>query len=245
LRLTVSTVSRETAPPQARALFPEDRWALVEGYAELLATEGVVRGLIGPRELGRLWTRHLINCAVLAPELPAEVEVADVGSGAGLPGLVLALARPDLSIVLVEPLLRRATFLQEAVAQLGLRQVEVVRARAEELHGKRTFDAVTSRAVAPLERLLEWSMPLVAPTGTLLAIKGVSADREVAEAGDRLRRLQCADPVVVRVGEEWPGSAATVVRVAWADPAGVSWLERSGPPRRPGGGVSQRRKQSR
>ncbi len=149
-------VSRETppVPESARGVFTVQRLPLAERYAELLATDGVVRGLIGPREAPRLWERHLLNCAALAEVLPDGATVCDLGSGAGLPGLVVAIARPDLSVTLVEPLLRRTTFLEEVAAELGLESVEVVRGRAEELHGQRTFDVVTSRAVAPLERLL-------------------------------------------------------------------------------------------
>src|SRR4051812_22656987 len=163
-------VSRETpsTPEVARRAFPSDRLPLAERYVELLATEGVVRGLIGPREAPRLWDRHLVNCALLAPLLPSQATVCDIGSGAGLPGLVLAIARPDLEVTLVEPLLRRTTFLDEVVAALGLAQVTVVRGRAEALHGVAQFDVVTSRAVAPLDRLLGWSMPLVAANGALL-----------------------------------------------------------------------------
>ena len=155
-------------------MFSSGRLPLAERYAELLATDGVVRGLIGPREAPRLWERHLVNCALLADLVPRDSTVCDIGSGAGLPGLVLAIARPDLRVTLVEPLLRRTTFLEEVVADLGLDHVEVVRGRAESLHGRRRFDVVTSRAVAPLGRLLDWSMPLVAPTGALVAMKGSS-----------------------------------------------------------------------
>jgi 16S rRNA (guanine527-N7)-methyltransferase len=131
-------VSRETpsAPDVAAGVFSH-ALPLAERYADLLATDGVVRGLIGPREVPRLWERHLVNCALLAEAIPHGADVCDIGSGAGLPGLVLAIARPDLSVTLVEPLLRRSTFLREAVSTLGLQNVEVVRARAEELHGKR------------------------------------------------------------------------------------------------------------
>src|SRR4051812_26987441 len=162
----MSEVSRETpsAPEVARRVFPSARLPLAERYAELLATDGVVRGLIGPREAPRLWDRHLVNCALLGELLPEGATVCDIGSGAGLPGLVLAIARPDLSMTLVEPLLRRTTFLEEVAASLELTNVEVVRGRADALHGERTFDVVTSRAVAPLDRLLGWSMPLVSPT---------------------------------------------------------------------------------
>ena len=174
-------VSRETppAPPEAAGVFAS-RLPLAERYAGWLADAGVVRGLIGPREVPRLWERHLLNCAVLADAIPRGRTVADVGSGAGLPGLVLAVRRPDLQVTLVEPLLRRTTFLEEVVADLGLDHVEVVRGRAEELHGRRRFDVVTSRAVAPLERLLGWCLPLCTPSGEVLAIKGSSAAEEVA-----------------------------------------------------------------
>jgi 16S rRNA (guanine527-N7)-methyltransferase len=154
---------------------------LAERYAGWLADAGVVRGLIGPREVPRLWERHLLNCAVVADAIPDHATVADIGSGAGLPGLVLALRRPDLQVTLVEPLLRRTTFLEEVVADLGLDRVEVVRGRAEELHGSRTFDVVTSRAVAPLEKLLGWCLPLCGSDGVVLAMKGSSAAEEVAQ----------------------------------------------------------------
>ena len=192
-------------------------------YAELLATEGVVRGLIGPREAPRLWERHLLNCAVLGEAVPAKAAVCDIGSGAGLPGLVLAIARPDLSITLVEPLLRRTTFLHEVVDTLGLTTVEVVRGRAEELHGERSFDVVTSRAVAPLERLLRWSMPLVAPTGTLLAMKGSSIQDEIAETAGLIDRLGLTAPAVISLGDDVLAVPSSAVRVAWADPARVGW----------------------
>ena len=157
------------------------RLSLAERYAAWLADAGVVRGLIGPREVPRVWDRHLLNCAVVADAVPPGATVADIGSGAGLPGLVLAIRRPDLRVTLVEPLLRRTTFLDEVVADLGLDQVEVVRGRAEELHGSRRFDVVTSRAVAPLEKLLGWCLPLCAPEGIVLAMKGSSAAEEVAQ----------------------------------------------------------------
>ena len=217
-------VSRETppVPEAARGVFPSDRLPLAERYADLLATEGVVRGLIGPREAPRLWDRHLLNCAVLAEAVPEAVTVGDLGSGAGLPGLVLAIARPDVRVTLVEPLLRRTTFLEEVVAELGL-GVEVVRARAEDLHGSRTFDVVTSRAVAPLDRLLGWSMPLVAPTGALVAMKGSSAPDEVAAAEPVLARWRCTPAEVWSVGEGRIPSPTTLVRVSWADPTAVGW----------------------
>lgn len=219
-------------PESARGAFPFGRLPLAERYAELLATEGVVRGLIGPREAPRLWDRHLLNCAVLADELPRDATVCDIGSGAGLPGLVLAIVRPDLALTLVEPLLRRTTFLSEVVDELGLGHVEVVRGRADDLHGRRTFDVVTSRAVAPLERLLGWSMPLVAPSGSLVAMKGSTIADEIAEAMPLLRRLRCATPVVSQLGVGRIDPPTTVVRVAWADPAAVGWRPEPSTPRR-------------
>ncbi|HET6667960.1 MAG TPA: RsmG family class I SAM-dependent methyltransferase, partial [Intrasporangium sp.] len=142
----MSDVSRETpseppaTPDEARRVFPSGRLPLAEAYAASLATDGVVRGLIGPREAPRLWERHLLNCAVLGDAIPGSSTVCDVGSGAGLPGLVLAIVRPDLEVTLLEPLLRRTTYLSEVVDALALGNVEVVRGRAEALHGERTFD---------------------------------------------------------------------------------------------------------
>lgn len=218
----MSDVSRETpsVPPAARGAFSQARLPLAERYAELLATDGVVRGLIGPRESPRLWERHLLNCAALGEWIDSGATVCDIGSGAGLPGIVLAIARPDLQVTLVEPLLRRTTFLTEVVDALGL-SVELVRGRAEALHGQRRFDVVTSRAVAPLGRLLEWSMPLVQPEGALLAMKGTTVAEEVAAARADLVRWGCGEPEIRVLGRE--PSTAVVVRVPWADPSRVSW----------------------
>lgn len=193
-------------------------------YADLLATEGVVRGLIGPREVERLWERHLVNCALLGRVLGHGVDVCDIGSGAGLPGLVLAIVRPDLRLTLVEPLLRRTTFLEEAVNSLSLDNVEVVRARAEELHGRREFSVVTSRAVAPLGRLLTWSMPLVRPSGELVAMKGASAADEVVGAADVLRRFG----VTARVEEIATGGLAIPIRVVRVEGGGSARLGLAG-----------------
>jgi 16S rRNA (guanine527-N7)-methyltransferase len=196
----------------ARRVF-SDALPLAQRYAELLATDGVLRGLIGPREVPRLWERHLVNCALVAEGIPAGVDVCDVGSGSGLPGLVLAIARPDLSLTLVEPLLRRTTFLREAVDSLGLENVEVVRGRAEELHGERAFTVVTSRAVAPLDRLLGWSMPLVRKSGWVLAMKGSSVNDEVVAAEATLRRYGAGEVTVSTYGEGLIDPPTTVLRV--------------------------------
>lgn len=193
----------------------------MERYAASLATDGVVRGLIGPREAPRLWERHLLNCAVLGEALPTDATVCDIGSGAGLPGLVLAIARPDLRITLVEPLLRRTTYLSEVVDELSLDNVEVIRGRADALHGTRRFDVVTSRAVAPLSRLLGWSMPLVAPDGALVAMKGSGISDEIEEARSTLAKLGCAEPEVLDLGAGIISPQTHAVRVAWADPRQV------------------------
>jgi 16S rRNA (guanine527-N7)-methyltransferase len=160
-----------------------------------------------------------LNCLALGALIPHGASVADLGSGAGLPGLVLAIDRPDLAMTLVEPLQRRTVFLDEVVAELGLERVHVVRGRAEELHGREQFDVVTARALAPLERLLGWAMPLVAHSGVLLAMKGSGAAEEIAAAAIRVRELACAPPEILEMGLDGGVSTATVVRVAHADAA--------------------------
>ena len=169
------------APVVATAIFG-DRVGLAQEYRDILATDGIVQGLIGPREVERLWTRHVLNCAVIGEVIAPGSTVIDIGSGAGLPGIPLAIARPDLQVTLVEPLLRRATFLEAVISRLGLQGVRVVRGRAEEKAVRSdsgTADVVTSRAVAPLERLAGWSAPLVATGGVMVAIKGSSAADEI------------------------------------------------------------------
>ena len=158
-----------------------ERLPLAERYAEHLATTGVEWGLVGPREASRVWERHILNCAVVADLIPPAARVLDIGSGAGLPGIPLALARPDLRVVLVEPLARRVEWLRTVIADLEL-PVEVERGRAEDISIRRRWegaDVVTSRAVAPLHRLAAWCLPLVRPGGMMLAVKGMSAPAEV------------------------------------------------------------------
>ncbi|GAA3751840.1 hypothetical protein GCM10022225_40230 [Plantactinospora mayteni] len=242
----------ELAEP-ARTLFA-DRLPLAASYAELLAGPGVLRGLIGPRETPRIWDRHLLNCAAVVELLPVGASVVDVGSGAGLPGIVLAIARPDLAVTLVEPLARRAVFLAEVVTALDLADaVTVVRARAEELAASRResaggrrrrpgrsgrsaaplpvepggpvelanlpaelrvpADVVTARAVAPLDRLAGWCLPLARPGGRLLALKGASAAEEVAEHAEAVRRLGGSPPVVRHAGLGVVDPPTTVVEV--------------------------------
>ncbi len=203
------------APPgdeTAAKVFGE-RLGLAQRYAGLLADAGVERGLLGPREVDRLWDRHLINCAVVGELLETGVRVVDIGSGAGLPGIPLAIARPDLQIVLLEPMLRRCEFLNEAVADLGL-AVEVVRGRAEEPRVRETCgarDVAVSRAVAPLDKLTKWSMPLLRPGGRMVAIKGERASDELREHRRVMEASGALDAKVMTCGANFLRQPATVV----------------------------------
>lgn len=184
---------------------------LLESYHHWLATAGIERGLIGPREVDRLWDRHIANCAVVEELIPADALVYDVGSGAGLPGLVLAIVRPDIKVGLIEPLLRRANFLHEVITDLGLTdQVVVYRDRAEQIKlGK--ADVVTARAVAPLSKLLQWTLPLTKAGGLILAMKGTSAQDEILEASSILKGRTAQ---IVMCGQGIVDPETTVVRVA-------------------------------
>lgn len=189
-----------------------DRLDLATRYVDLLATDGVVRGLIGPRETPRLWERHLVNCGVMTSIIPAGASVIDVGSGAGLPGLVLAIARPDLGITLVEPLARRTAFLDEAVASLGLDNVTVLRGRAEEVDLPGA-DVVTARAVAALDKLAGWCLPLAAVGGRLLAMKGSSAADEIAAGQAVVSSLGGGEAVIRLCGVGLIDPPTTVVEI--------------------------------
>ena len=178
----------------ARELFG-DRYELTERYVDILASRGVGWGLIGPREVDRLWQRHVLNSVALTSLIGESDSVVDVGSGAGLPGIPLAILRPDLRITLLEPLLRRYNFLNEAVAELGLGEtVSVVRGRAEDQ--REQWPVVTARAVAALPKLLGWCLPLVAPGGELLAMKGASAEQELIDSRRLLRSRRLVGEVV-------------------------------------------------
>ncbi len=202
--------------PDAPTVFG-DRLPIAERYAELLVTDGVSHGLLGPREAERIWSRHLLNCAVVADLLPDSARVVDVGSGAGLPGLALACRRADLSIDLVESMVRRTDFLRDCVEKLELGgRVRVVRGRAEDgdvvaLVGG--ADWVTARAVAPLDRLVRWCLPLLRSGGRLLALKGERAEDEVGEHAAEIRRLGGVDIDVIRCGVDVIDEPATVVVV--------------------------------
>lgn len=204
-------------PESLRAAAEEifgDRLELALAYGRSLATDGVERGLIGPREVPRLWERHILNCAVLGELVDRDATVVDIGSGAGLPGIPLAIARPDLKVTLVEPLLRRTKYLAEIVEQLGL-GVAIVRGRAEQpgvLKEAGGADYVTSRAVAPLEKLAQWSLPLVHAGGQFIAIKGSSAQEEIDRSAEVLRRLGAGSVEVVQCGETLLPTPTTVVR---------------------------------
>lgn len=185
-----------------------------QAYASALATGGVERGLIGPREAERIWERHLLNCAALKELIPPDAEVGDVGSGAGLPGIPLAIARPDVTVYLIEPMLRRTTWLRETVSELGLSNVEIIRAKAHIVaESGQHFDVVTSRAVAALPTLAEWSMPLVRKEGQLLAIKGDNAEDELIAAKDVLSSLGAASTEIVHCSVCTGVPATTVVRI--------------------------------
>jgi 16S rRNA (guanine527-N7)-methyltransferase len=169
-------------------------------YAAALADTGVSHGLLGPREVPRLWERHLLNCAVIADAFPSGARVIDVGSGAGLPGIVLAIVRPDLDVHLVEPMQRRTEWLTGVVDGLGLTSVTVHRGRADELAGGLRAEWVTARAVARLNKLARWCVPLLEPGGTVVAMKGRSAHQELEEDRPALERLGLVDAAVTEHG---------------------------------------------
>jgi 16S rRNA (guanine527-N7)-methyltransferase len=199
-------------PAGARAMLG-DAAPGIELYANLLAGAGVARGLLGPNEVPRLWERHLLNSAAIAELVPGPCSLVDLGSGAGLPGIVLALLLPDSEVILLEPALRRATFLEECVAALALGNARVVRARAEQMAGTLAVDVVTARAVAPLDRLASLALGLLKPGGIVLAVKGARAAAEVRDAGRALGRLGVRDVEVLTAGSGKVDPAATVVRL--------------------------------
>ncbi len=200
------------APPAAAMVFG-DRLGVARTYADLLAGPGVERGLLGPREVERLWDRHLLNSAAVSEVIEADARVVDIGSGAGLPGIPLAIARPDLIVTLVEPMQRRTDFLTEAVATLGL-DVDVIRGRAEEAAIRTRVagaDVVASRAVADLGKLARWSLPLLRPGGRMMALKGDRAAEEIADHAVSMAVLGAGDIEVVKCGAGYLSQPTTVV----------------------------------
>jgi len=188
------------AAPEAARLVFGGALPTAEAYAAFLAGPGVERGVLGPAEAERVWDRHLLNCAVVAELVPSLGQLVDVGSGAGLPGVVLAMLLPNVQVVLVEAMARRTAFLVECVRTLGLSNVDVRRGRAEEMVGRLKADVVTARAVARLERLAVLAAGVAKPGGVVLALKGDSAARELAEAGPVLRGLGVSEAEIVRAG---------------------------------------------
>jgi 16S rRNA (guanine527-N7)-methyltransferase len=208
----VKHVEVSAAPGAAEAIFGS-RMDRAQRYAEILAGAGVERGLLGPREVDRLWDRHILNSVVIGELLDPEERIADIGSGAGLPGIPLALARPDLRLTLIEPLLRRSDFLLEVVDDLDL-EITIVRGRAEEQSVRQQvgeMDTVVSRAVASLDKLTKWSLPLLRPDGRMVAIKGERAEDEIREHRRVMAALGAVDVKVVRCGADYLDLPATAV----------------------------------
>lgn len=202
-------------PDVARQVFGDQVDRAAE-FVSLLVERGVARGVIGPREIDRLWDRHLLNSAVLSELIPNGARVIDVGSGGGFPGIPLAIARPDVDVVLLEPMARRIDWLHEVVDRLELSKVTVVRGRAEEKATRKEVgaaDVVTARAVAPLGKLARWCLPLVQPDGVLLALKGDSAAEEIERDAALIRSAGGIDPAGVRCGEGVVERPTTVVCV--------------------------------
>jgi len=185
----------------------------VARFHALLAAEGVLRGLIGPREVGRLWERHVLNSAALVPYLPTSGRLIDVGTGAGLPGVVLAAMLPEVEVVLLEPMERRVDWLTEVVERLALPNAVVRRGRAEDAHGVLTARAVTARAVAPMDRLARWTLPLLEVGGVLVTLKGRQAAEEIESARHVLRKLGAGPAEIHQAGTIDGVEPTTVVRV--------------------------------
>nr|VDG61935.1 glucose inhibited division protein B [Streptococcus thermophilus] len=198
--------------PDVAAEIFGDRLPLAQAYHDSLATTAAQRGFIGPKEVPRLWDRHIFNCAVIGEAFDEGDRVADIGSGAGLPGIPLAIARPDLDITLIEPLLKRSTYLGEIVDELGLSNVTVIRGRAEEQE-KMLFDVVTSRAVAPLGKLASWSLPLVRPGGAMAAMKGASVSEELERDAKQIAKAGGVDADIFTVGEGVLEQPTTMIRI--------------------------------
>lgn len=210
--------AKAPTPPRLAAEIFGERLSLAVHYADLLVTTGIAHGLLGPREAPKVWERHIVNCAMVESLLPHRTRLVDIGSGAGLPGLALAIARPDLRITLVEPLARRADWLLNAVEKLGLTQVTVQRARAEDLAGLIQASVVTARAVAKIEQLVAWSWPLMPQGGRLLALKGQNAATELTEAQARLGQFGVVSSTVHSLGADVLDPPVRVIEVVRSPP---------------------------
>jgi len=204
------SVTLELEPAYAAEL-AGDNLEQLRAFTNELADQGEILGLIGPLELPRLWTRHILNCAVVAPLLRPGI-VGDVGSGAGLPGLVLAIVRPDVSFVLIEPMERRVDWLLSQVAELGLSNVTVIRARAEDVRPVRSFDQVTARAVSAFRTLIPWTAPLLRIGGELVLMKGNGAEAEIEAAAKAVRKYRLSDVEVLTLGEGVLSDVTRVIR---------------------------------
>jgi len=201
----------EAEPAVAAVLFG-DRIDAARSYTNSLARHGEELGLVGPQEYPRLWTRHVVNSALLAPLLRASGQVGDIGSGAGLPGIPLAIARPDVRFTLIEPMERRTDWLQRQVDELGLENVEVVRARAEDVHERFAFDQLTARAVSAFSKLVPLTVPLLKDGGELVLLKGRSAEAEIEKAAKVIRRFHLVDVRVEELGEGLDTEPTRVIR---------------------------------
>lgn len=214
----LETAAVPETPVAAERIFA-DRLPVALRYAEILAGSGVIRGLLGPREAPRLWERHILNCAVITELIDEHATVTDVGSGAGLPGLVIAIRRPDLHVTLVEPLLRRVRWLHEVVEELELPNVRVARGRAEVLWDELpAADVVTSRAVSALENLAVWSVPLVRPGGWWLPMKGASVAEEIDGCRALLAEVGVTSIEITECGVGVLDEPTTVARLAIGTP---------------------------
>jgi 16S rRNA (guanine527-N7)-methyltransferase len=199
----------EAEPAVAAEIFGE-RIALARSFTQALADQGEERGLIGPLELPRLWTRHILNSAIAAPLFFGSV--ADIGSGAGLPGIVLAIARPDVHWTLIEPMERRVTWLTEQVSELSLDNVEILRARAEDVRRPEAFDVVTARAVSALRTLIPLTAPLLRDAGELTLLKGMNASNEIDAAQKQIKKFKLSNVRVEMLGERVLAEPTRVVR---------------------------------
>ncbi|MBG6212607.1 MAG: 16S rRNA (guanine(527)-N(7))-methyltransferase RsmG [Cryobacterium sp.] len=210
VKVATEPVELEIEPATAAVLFGP-QIAAIRTFTNNLADQGEILGLIGPLELPRLWSRHILNCAIVAPLLRPGL-VGDVGSGAGLPGLVLAIARPDVNFVLIEPMERRVAWLNDQVVALNLTNVSVVRARAEEAHLAHPLDQVTARAVSAFRKLIPLTAPLLRSGGELILMKGEGAQREIEAAAKPIRNYRLRDVEVITLGAGVLNEVTRVIR---------------------------------